>query len=107
MSMVQRLEAILARGSDSASLRYALGCEYLKSDDPASAAEHLGAAVVLEPTYSAAWKMLGRAQTDAGLDEQAMESYRHGIRVARERGDVQAAREMNVFLNRLQKSARD
>ena len=107
MSMVQRLEAILARGGDSASLRYALGCEYLKIDDPAGAAEHLGTAVVLEPAYSAAWKLLGRAQTDVGLEEQAMESYRRGIRVARERGDVQAAREMNVFLNRLQKSARD
>ena len=102
-SMAQRLEAILARGGDSASLRYALGCEYLKIDDPARAAEHLGAAVTLDPAYSAAWKMLGRAQAGAGLDEQAMESYRRGIRVARERGDIQAAREMNVFLKRLQK----
>ncbi len=106
MSMVQRLEAILARGGDNASLRYALGCEYLKIDDPARAAEHLSTAVTLEPAYSAAWKQLGRAQTDAGLEDQAMESYRRGIRVARERGDVQAAKEMNVYLNRLQRSVR-
>lgn len=105
--MAPRLEAILQRGSDSASLRYALGCEYLKAGDPARAAEHLGKAVALEPTYSAAWKQLGRAQTDAGLEKQAMQSYRRGICVANERGDIQAAREMTVFLNRLRKSTAD
>ena len=105
MGMAPRLEAILERGGDSAGLRYALGCEYLKAGDPARAAGHLSQAVALEPGYSAAWKQLGRAQADAGLEDRAMESYRHGIRVANERGDIQAAREMTVFLNRLRKSA--
>ncbi len=107
MGMASRLEAILRGGNDGASLRYALGCEYLKAGDPTRAAEHLGKAVALEPGYSAAWKQLGRAQTDAGWEDQAMESYRHGIRAANQRGDIQAAREMTVFLNRLLKSRRD
>ncbi|MCY3793662.1 MAG: tetratricopeptide repeat protein [Gammaproteobacteria bacterium] len=105
MSMAPRLEAILRRGGDSAGLRYALGCEYLKAGDPDRAAGHLSKAVLLEPGYSAAWKQLGRAQAGAGLEDQAMDSYRHGIRVANERGDIQAAKEMTVFLNRLRKSA--
>lgn len=107
MSMAPRLEAILERGGDSAGLRYALGCEYLKAGDPARAAEHLGKAVALEPDYSAAWKQLGRAQSDAGLEDQAMDTYRRGIRVANERGDIQAAREMSVFLKRLRKPVQD
>ncbi len=107
MSMAPRLEAILERGGDSAGLRYALGCEYLKAGDPARAAEHLGKAVALEPGYSAAWKQLGRAQADAGLEDQAMDTYRRGIRVANERGDIQAAREMTVFLKRLRKPVQD
>lgn len=107
MSMAPRLEAILERGGDSAGLRYALGCEYLKAGDPARAAEHLGKAVALEPDYSAAWKQLGRAQSDAGLEDQAMDTYRRGIRVANERGDIQAAREMTVFLKRLRKPVQD
>lgn len=107
MSMAPRLEAILERGSDSAGLRYALGCEYLKAGDPARAAEHLGKAVALEPDYSAAWKQLGRAQSNAGLEDQAMDTYRRGIRVANERGDIQAAREMTVFLKRLRKPVQD
>ena len=105
--MAPRLEAILAGGGDSAGLRYALGCEYLKAGDPARAVEHLGEAVALDPDYSAAWKQLGRAQSEAGREEQAMESYRRGIRVANGRGDIQAAREMTVFLKRLRKSAQD
>ena len=104
MSVVPRLEAILERGGDSASLRYALGCEYLKMGDPVRAADHLSRAVAQDPTYSAAWKQLGRAQADAGLENQAMDTYRRGIRAANERGDIQAAREMKVFLNRLCKS---
>lgn len=107
MSMAPRLEAILERGGDSAGLRYALGCEYIKAGNPARAAEHLGKAVVLEPGYSAAWKQLGRAQSDAGLEDQAMDTYRRGIRVANERGDIQAAREMTVFLKRLRKPVQD
>jgi len=33
----------------------------------------------------------------------AIDAYQNGIRVAEERGDKQAAREMAVFLKRLQK----
>lgn len=104
MSAVERFEAILARGEDSASLRFALGNEYLKQAKTALAMEHLRTAVALDPKYSAAWKLLGRAQTDAGLTDDAIASFLEGIRVANERGDVQAAREMKVFLRRLQGS---
>ena len=102
MSAVKRLEAILAGGSDSASLRFALGSEYAKLADAARAIEHLRAAVALDPAFSAAWKLLGRTQADAGLTQDAIASYREGIRVATQRGDVQAAREMKVFVKRLQ-----
>ena len=35
----------------------------------------------------------------------AVAAYEHGIRVAETKGDIQAAKEMNVFLRRLQKAA--
>ena len=104
VSVLESFEAILAAGKDSASLRYALGTEYLRIGDGPRAIEHLRAAVAQDPKYSAAWKLLGKAQTDAGLIEEAMESYEQGIGVAEERGDVQAAREMNVFLKRLKET---
>ena len=104
MSVVERFEAILAGGDDNASLRFALGTEYAKLAETTRALEHLRAAVALDPDYSAAWKLLGRIEAEAGLTDEAAASYRQGIRAATRRGDVQAAREMRVFLKRLQGS---
>lgn len=99
--MSASLEKLLAQGKDSATLRFALGAEYLKQDNNEQAIRHLHAAVEMEPDYSAAWKLLGRAQAGAGLLQEARASYTRGIAVALERGDEQAAREMQVFLRRL------
>jgi len=100
---IEQLERILADGSDSAALRLALGSAYLQQDDARRAIEHLAAAVRLDADYSAAWKLLGRAQSAAGMLSDAERSFTRGIDVATQRGDVQAAREMRVFLKRLRK----
>src|SRR6187399_1574462 len=57
---------MLDAGKDGALLRYSLGNEYTKAGDPERAAVHLQRAVELDPEYTAAWKMLGRALADAG-----------------------------------------
>ncbi len=103
MAIVDNLEAMLARGQDSALLRYSLGGEYLKLNQPGKAAEQLRQAVEKDPKYSAAWKLLGKALADAGHNEEAIKAYEDGIKVAEEKGDKQAAKEMAVFLKRLQK----
>ncbi len=95
------LEKLIADGKDSATLRFALGTAYLKQEKMTHAIRHLGAAVEINPGYSAAWKLLGKAYASAGSIEQAKQSYERGIAVALERGDAQAAREMQVFLRRL------
>jgi Tfp pilus assembly protein PilF len=103
MAMIQALEAMLARGQDNALLRYSLGGEYLKTGEFAKAAEQLRQAVTHDPKYSAAWKLLGKALAEAGEKPAAIEAYETGILVAEEKGDLQAAKEMTVFLKRLQK----
>jgi Tfp pilus assembly protein PilF len=103
MAIVDNLEVMLARGQDTALLRYSLGGEYLKLNQPDKAAEHLRQAVEKDPKYSAAWKLLGKALADAGQKDKAIKAYEDGIKVAEEKGDIQAAKEMTVFLKRLQK----
>ena len=105
MSAVERCEAILAGGDDSARLRFALGIEYAKLAETARAIQHLHAAVTLDPEFSAAWKLLGKTQIEAGLLDDAIVSYQEGVRAATKSGSVQAAREMKVFLRRLQKTS--
>jgi predicted Zn-dependent protease len=100
-SAIHRFEAMLSEGRDSALLRFSLGNEYLKLGEPDRAAAHLAVAVSLDPHYSAAWKLLGRAQLEAGKADAAREAWQRGIEVAEARGDKQAAKEMQVFLKRL------
>jgi Tfp pilus assembly protein PilF len=92
---------MLAAGRDSSLLRFSLGNEYLKLGEPAAAAQHLDKAVALDPGYSAAWKLLGRARLDCGDRDGARNAWRQGLTAAAERGDKQAEREMTVFLRRL------
>ena len=103
--LIANLEALLAKGNDSPTLRFALATRYLATGDAAAAARHASGALALDADYSAAWKLLGQAQAAEGDTDAAAASYRCGIEVAQRRGDRQAAKEMGVFLKRLEKSA--
>jgi Tfp pilus assembly protein PilF len=105
MDAVERFEAMLAAGRDSALLRFGLGLNYLKAGDAAKAVGHLRSAVEQDAEYSAAWKLLGNALAEIGQPEAASDAYRNGIAAAERRGDKQAAKEMGVFLRRLEKAA--
>lgn len=106
MDPVERFEEMLASGKDSALLRFSLGMQYLKAGEAARAAAHLRSAVSQDPAYSAAWKLLGKALEESGDAAAAAEAYRSGIAAAEKRGDKQAAKEMAVFLRRLERAAR-
>lgn len=102
-NIIDNFEKMLEAGQDSALLRYSLGNAYLELD-PIKAVTHLEQAVNLDPSYSAAWKILGKAQTAAGRPDKAIKIYEQGIKIAEQKGDVQALKEMRVFLRRLTKS---
>ena len=102
--MIEKLEAMLASGQDSALLRFSLGTAYLKQENIEQAALHLQQAVHQDPEYSAAWKAYGKALTRLGRMDAAQQAYQAGIAVAEKKGDIQAAKEMRVFLKRIQKT---
>lgn len=104
MSIVENFEKMLAAGQDSALLRYSLGSAYYKEGRLDAAIEHLAEAVQQDPAYSAAWKAYARALKDAERLEEAAQAYRQGIAVAEKNGDIQAAKEMRVFLRRVEKT---
>ena len=107
MKRVDALRAQLGGRHDGALLRYSLGAALLEEGDATEAATHLRAAVGFDPDYSAAWKLLGKARLAEGDVESAAAAWRQGIAVAEAAGDVQAAREMRVFLRRLERPAAD
>ena len=97
----EALRAQLDGPRDGALLRYSLGAALLEAGDTAEAIAQLRAAIEFEADYSAAWKLLGRACLQSGDAEAAADAWRRGLAVAEARGDVQAAKEMRVFLKRL------
>lgn len=99
--MIDKLEAFLASGQDSADLRFALASGYLREGDPLRAIAHAERALEQKPDYSAAWRVLGQAQAAAGLNDEAARSFERGIEVAERVGDRQVGKEMQVFLRRL------
>ncbi len=104
MGMVENLEAMLASGQDNALLRFTLGSALFKEGDALRAVEHLRTAVELDPGYSAAWKIYGKALQLLDDPEAAREAFETGIAAATKKGDMQAAKEMSVFLKRVQKA---
>ncbi len=103
MNRIAQFEELLRRGRDDAILRFSLATEHYRCGQPAAAGEHLRQALALDPGYSAAWKLYGKVLAEQGLTDEAIQAYEQGITLAETRGDIQAAKEMRVFLKRLQK----
>ena len=102
-TLIANLEALLAAGRDGPAVRFGLGKACLERSDPAASRMHLERAVELDPSYSAAWKLLGKAREASGDARGAADAYQSGIDAATARGDRQAAKEMRVFLRRIER----
>lgn len=102
-SLIDNLRQQRGGPRDGALLRFSLGNALLGEGDATTAIEELARALAFDPTYSAAWKLLGKACLDAGQTDAAADAWRRGITAASQRGDKQAEKEMTVFLRRLEK----
>lgn len=105
MKDVGVFEQMLELGKDNALLRFTLGSAFLKQERYSEAVEHLQKAVEFTPEYTAAWKLLGKAHMENNELGEAKRVFKKGIEVADEKGDVQAKKEMSVFLKRCEKSS--
>ena len=103
MVEINNLEAMLSDGQDNALLRFTMGSAFIKHKKYQEAIENLAKAVELDPEYSAAWKLYGKTLAENGQTEEAVKIFEQGIAIAEKKGDIQAAKEMAVFLKRLKK----
>jgi len=99
--IITNLQSMLDQGQDNALVRFSLGNAYLNSKDYEQAIEHLAQAIKHDSEYSAAWKLYGKALAGAGKNDEAITAYQQGIMIAENKGDIQAAKEMKIFLKRL------
>lgn len=104
MSKIENLERMLEKGPKTALLHFSLGNEYFNTGAYEQAAAQLDDAIALDPSFSAAWKIYGKALAALGRHREAIGILEKGITTAETKGDIQAAKEMKVFLKRSQKA---
>ena len=66
MAMTDNLEKLLKDGADSARLRFGLGSAYFNQGQFIEAIPHLQACIAMDPNYTAAYKLLGKALLKTG-----------------------------------------
>ncbi|HEV7308566.1 tetratricopeptide repeat protein [Ensifer sp.] len=101
--MRQVLEKLLLEGKDDALLRFTLANACLQDGECETALAHVQRAIAHNPNYSAAWKLQGAILHKLGRFEEALDVWRKGRTVAEQNGDLQAAREIGVFVKRLER----
>lgn len=100
---IDALTKLIGTDRDSALLRMSIATALTGEDKHAEAAEQLAEATRMEPSYTAAWKALGKTRLALDDGDGAREAWQSGIEAARGNGDKQAEREISVFLRRLDK----
>ncbi len=94
---------LLDRDPENPMVLYSLGTELFKEGNHSEAREYLSQAVRNKPDYSVAYRTLGRALFELGEDEEAARVFAEGSEVAQGNGDLQTAKEIDVFVRRLEK----
>lgn len=100
-SQIEQFEKLLEQGNDSALLRFSLSNAHFNEENYQLASEHLQEAVNFDPDFTAAWKLLGKTLVKLEKISEAIQVYEKGIQVAEKKGDMQALKEMQVFLKRI------
>lgn len=96
---------MLASGRDDAMLRFGLGSAYFNDKQLTEAIPHLQACIDHDPSYSAAYKLLGKALFKTGDNARAKAVLESGLPIAIDKGDKQTEREILAFLGKLDKAA--
>ena len=102
-SRTEMFRKLLERDPENPMVLYSLGNELFKEKKYSEARKYLSRAVRNKPDYSVAHRTLGRTLYELGEDAEARRVFAEGREVARENGDLQTVKEIDVFVRRLEK----
>jgi tetratricopeptide (TPR) repeat protein len=94
---------LIDKDPENPMILFSLGNELFKEEKYEEARGHLAKAVENKPDYSVAFRTLGRTHFELGEYDEARSVFERGREVAQENGDLQTAKEINVFMKRLEK----
>lgn len=102
-SRTEMFRRLLEKDPENPMILYSLGTQLFKEGRYGEARDLLRRAVENKPDYSVAYRTLGRAHYELHEDGEALAAFEKGREVARENGDLQTVREIDVFMRRLRK----
>ena len=94
---------LLEKEPNNPMILCSLGIELFKEGRYPEAREHLRRAIENKADYSVAYRMLGRTHFELHENHEARRVFTEGREVARQNGDLQTVREIDVFVRRLDK----
>lgn len=99
------IERMIDAGRDGYEARLAAGQARRAAGDTERAAEHFLAATRFKPGHTVAWQELGRTRSELGQVQAAREAWERGLSAARENGDKQSEKVIEVWLRRLARAS--
>lgn len=101
MSRIDTLKQFLSDDPNDSFSRYALGLEYIKSEQLDEARREFETLVQNDPAYLATYFQLGQLYQKLSLRHEAETAYRSGIAVAGSAGDSHTQSELSAALEML------
>jgi predicted Zn-dependent protease len=102
-SRAEMFRRLLEKDPNNTMILFSLGSELFKEGRYQEARELLARAVENKPDYSVAYRMLGRTHYELDENAEARRVFTKGREVAKENGDLQTVREIDVFLHRVER----
>lgn len=99
---VQKLKELLENDPNDSFSRYALALEYMGMSDMQTAIEELERLIESDPKYLAAYHQLGQIYGTLNRTKEAKKTYRAGIDLAQELGEMKEGKEMSEELEELE-----
>ena len=103
--MNNRLDSLLKlleKEPGDSFLLYGIALEYMSASSFEDAEKYFKSLLVADDKYVPAYMQYARLKERQNEIERAKELYKQGIRIAKEKGDNHAAKEMEEFLDELE-----
>ncbi len=97
-SRIEVFRELLESQPEDAMIWYGLAGEYTKLGDWPAATEALQSVIKINPSYTAAYQMLGSALMSQGFAQEACDIWRQGIEIANQTGAWKAKQHMEGLL---------
>ena len=103
--MSERLKSLIElykKDPSDSFVPYGIALEYISAEDYREAEKYLNEIITNDPNYVPAYMQLAQVKENLNKIEDAKDTYRNGIKIAKKNGELKTASEMEEFLNELE-----